>query len=409
MRRRCVDDTRIAGEVIQAVASKKTRTIRLLCVLLLLTFAAIACSTDTASEPTTTAPDSTPAESSDSNEEQDEQVETTTDPGPTAVPEPVLGDENLASVTNLRVGEQVQDAQGNLIAIYGIAEWPATFAALSDTSQTGFPFFGDVQAVADPSAQLVVLDVGMCAAGLDVNGFGTAEFFVHQSATEMLSTEPVLNRGVLTRHPVVRPGFGFPSPAECERGFLPVLWGGDSPGIARYVLATRASASADIERHVYQWDLDVVDIAALDQAEVVDAADPDDVQFAAGQTVTFNQGRLEATTIEVDGWAELVGAESPIEGTRKVAVSVEYCPASDRLPEFGLGVDGWNIVAPIGDVSLGADQNEDPTTTCFDGWLEFAIPFGSVPTGFFASDGANADTGYAEWSLLGAAVPAPQS
>ena len=57
---------------------------------------------------------------------------------------------------------------------------------------------------------------------------------------------------------------------------------------------------------------------------------------------------------------------------------------------------------------LGAAAALDPTVNCFGGWLEFAIPFGSVPTAFFVSDGENASTGYAEWSLVDAGLAAPQ-
>jgi len=343
------------------------------------------------------------ADSGDSDD-QNETVATAGEPTSAAVAAPTLADEDVASVLDLQPGQQVEDAQGNLIAIYGLAEWPEPFAALSDRAQAGFPFFGDVQAVVDPASRLVVLDVGMCAAGIDFTGSGTAEFFVHESSTEALSTDPVLDRGVQARHPVVRPGFGFPSPAECRRGYLPVLWSGEqAPQIARYVLATRATAGADIERHIYQWELDVV---------AIDAADPvksQDESFGIGQTVTFNKGRLTDLTVVVDGWAELIGVASSIEGTRLVAVSLDFCPASSSLPEFGLGVDNWNIVAPMDQDVLGAAAALDPAENCFDGWLEFAIPFGSVPTAFFASDGANASTGYAEWSLVDAALEAPQS
>lgn len=341
------------------------------------------------------------------SEDLSETVETVDEPTPTAVPEPTLADQGVASIVDLQAGQQVEDAQGNLIAIYRIAEWPEPFAALSDQAQADFPFFGDVQAVVDPGSKLLVLDVGMCAAGVDFNGFGTAEFFVHESLTEGLSTDPVLNRGVQARHPVVRPGFGFPSPAECRRGYLPVLWSGDqAPHVARYVLATRATAGADIERHVYQWELDV---ATIDDAQSdADPVESQDESFGIGQTVTFNNGRLTDSTVVVDGWAELIGAASSIEGTRLVAVSLDFCPAASSLPEFGLGVDNWNIVAPMDQDVLGAAAALDPAENCFDGWLEFAIPFGSVPTAFFASDGANANTGYAEWSLVDAALSAPQ-
>jgi hypothetical protein len=412
MHRRCVDDSTKAEGIIRAVASKRIQMFRSALGVMALVLLGAACS----SSESTQAPVATPepsevqadSDGSADSEDQSETVETADASIPSAVPEPTLADQDVAIVVDLQAGQQVKDAQGNLIAIYGIAEWPEPFAALSDQAQADFPFFSDVQAVVDPASKLVVLDVGMCAAGIDFTGFGTAEFFVHESSTEALSTDPVLNRGVPAQHPVVRPGFGFPSPAECRRGYLPVLWSGDqAPQVARYVLATRATASANIERHVYQWELD---FAAIDDAQPdTDPVESQDESFGIGQTVTFNQGRLTDSTVVVDGWAELIGAASSIEGTRLVAVSLDLCPASLSLPEFGLGVDNWNIVAPMDQDVLGAAVALDPTGNCFDGWLEFAIPFGSVPTAFFASDGANASTGYAEWSLVDAALAAPES
>ncbi len=124
--------------------------------------------------------------------------------------------------------------------------------------------------------------------------------------------------------------------------------------------------------------------------------------------LTFRSGRLTDSTVVVDGWAELTGTASSIECTRLVAVSLDFCPASQSLPAFGLGIDNWNSVAPVNQDVLGATAALDPTTNCFDGWREFALPFGSVPTTLFASDGVNTSTGFAEWSLVDAALATPR-
>lgn len=385
------------------------------CVLSLLLAAlfAVACSTSEPAESATPAPEASPDEQGSTGDDPpDDDTFVAAPSAPTAVPEPTLADdEAVTSITTMEPGTEVRDAQGNLIAIYGVAAWPETFEALADTAQADFPFFGDVADVADPESELVVLDVGMCAAGVNASGFGTAEFFLHGSAADQLSTDPLLGRGVLAHHPVVQPGFGFPAPAECIRGWLPVLWGSDqAPAVARYVLAIRTGASADVQRHVYQWNLDApaADTDTDTETDTDNDADVVTNSFAPGETVTFNQGRLGDTTVVVSGWAELIGAPSPIDGTRLVAVSIDFCPAAQRLPEFGLGADGWNLIAPLDDDLFGATEAEDRSTSCFDGWLEFAVPFGAVPTSFFASDGGNAETGYAEWSLDTAALPAPQ-
>ncbi len=327
----------------------------------------------------------------------------------TAVPsdaQPELSDEDLASITELAVGEQVADAQANLIAVYGIATWPESFADLSDDAQASFPFLADVDGVSDPTSQLMALDVGMCSAGIDAVGSGTAGFFVNTAATDVLSTDPVLGRELLVQHPVLQPSFAFPAAAECARGWLPILTShDDTPAVARYVLETRPTSDAQVERHVYQWDLASSPVESADSDAPIDDASK---EFEAGQTVTFNEGSLSGTTVSVDGWAEYVGHASALEGTRMVGVSLNFCPASGEVPKFGLAIDNWNIVAPLETNPLGVEDSADPAEHCFEGWLDFAVPFGGVPTAFFASDSAKSVAGYAEWSLLDAALPTPE-
>jgi hypothetical protein len=407
VRRRCVYNDVCGEGAIQAVASAKNRVQSWLFGLLFVSFSVLIvanCSAQDAGDSESGTPEAaaTPDDATSTGDESS----SATEGGPvaTGVAEPSLADEDLASVTVLEAGAQVEDAQGNLISIYGLAEWPEPFEDLSDAAQADFPFFGDVAAVGDPATELVVLDIGMCATGIDATGFGTAEFFVHDSPDDVVSTDQVLDRGVLAHHPVVQPGFKFPATATCSRGLLPVLWtGDDAPTIARYVLTTPASGAAEVERHVYQWDLD---------GQIIDPADMDVDEsslFDVGQTVTFNEGRLAELTVEVGGWAEMLGATSEIDSTRVVAVSMSFCPSSPVLPEFGLAVDGWSLVAPADDDELfGARTSDDAAQSCFEGWLEFVVPFGGTPTGFFASDGADSINGYAEWSLANAALPTPQ-
>lgn len=379
-------------------------TIRHACCTLLVVFLSFGCSNPDPVQPEATPPAT--ADATPSTVAVDESTTAEVSPVAAATATPTLADENLASVVDLAAGAQVEDEQGNLLAIYGFAEWPEPFGALSDQAQAAFPFFGDVSALGDSGTELVVLDIGICSAGIDASAFGTAEFFVHERPDDVLSTDAVLDRGMLARHPVVQPGFDFPASAECARGWLPVLWSGsEPPSTARYVLTTRASAAADVERHVYQWDIEGEAIAAP-----ADSAADSIEQFGIGQTVTFNDGRLAETTVVVSGWTELVGADAGTDGTRLVAVSLNFCPKTLVMPEFGLAIDGWNLVAPRpGSDLLGALAAGDPTLNCFDGWLEFVVPFGGVPTAFFASDGVNPTSGYAEWSLEGAALAPPQS
>lgn len=346
-----------------------------------------------------------PSDGQESDVESDAALEATAQPERVLVP----GEESVVEIVDLVAGQQYTDAQGNLVVIYGIASWPETFTDLPAASRPGFAFSSPFDVLGDSQLDLVALDIGMCAAGIGLSdtapaGFGTVEFFVHDSPTAPLSNDPIVDRSMVIAHPVAGSGFEFPAQSSCARGWLPVVRASDrSPTVARYVLTNRTSSTAPIERHVYQWEVDAVG------RDLTDSTAASEVVFAAGQTVTFNEGPLAETTVVVDGWAELVGQQAALGGTRLVAVSLSFCPSGDRLPEFGLAVDGWNLIAPErGSDLLGAQTAGEPTQSCFDGWLRFAVPFGAVPTGFFASDGLNADTGYAFWTLDGAALPAPE-
>lgn len=328
-------------------------------------------------------------------------------------------------VVDLAAGEQVQDAQGNLVAVYGVSTWPDSFDRVSDAARAEFRFVGDIDRVAAPATRLIALDIGMCAAGLGSDGTGTAEFFAHADGAEGLSDDPVLDRAVLARHPVVHPAFDLPAQGECARGWLPVVWAEDTdPSVARYVLTTRADGTSEPERHVYQWDVADAPAAPPDPADPAaqDADTGDDTAFfAPGRTVRFNEGRLLDTTVTIDGWAELIDVPAAVDGTRPVAVSLTVCPtaagdgaadsdsgsgagAGQAIPEFGLGADGWNLVAPTEAVAPLVEDDGG----CLSGWIDFAVPLGAVPTSFFAGDGSGSPNGYAEWSLLDAAIEPPR-
>lgn len=330
-----------------------------------------------------------------------------------------LGEDEVVEIVELSAGEQHTDAQGNLVIVYGISDWPEAFDAMTASSRSEFEFALGLDALQDPELSLVALDIGMCAAGIGLDdsavGFGTAEFFVHETAEAPLSSEPTTNRALVTNPPIAGSGFDFPAQASCARGLLPVVRTRDgSPTVARYVLTNRTSSTAPIERHVYQWQLDPAagsGPSAVATGSADDSADDSaEEPFSIGQTVTFNDGPASDTTVVVEGWAELVGQQASIEGTRPVGVLLSFCPSSAQLVDFGLAVDGWNLLAPdLGENGFGAFVAGDPAGSCFDGWLRFAVPFGAVPTGFFTSDGDAAETGYAFWSLDGAALLPPPS
>lgn len=367
-------------------------------------------------EQTTQADDGADDSADDAGAENGDETDVTatdTDPdgsdATAAAPQRSLQDEELATVTDLAPGEQVLDVRGNLVTVHGIAEWPSGFADLPTTARSSFPFFADVTGASDPTVRLVAIDVAMCAAGIDTDDAGAGEFFVAATADDPLSGDPVLDRPLATTHPVRTPSFGFPSPATCSRGWLPMYWAGDRPpDVARYVVESAPEPGAEPETHLHQWAVAEVPTSTSPDT----AAEPDgeiDRAFRAGETVRFTEGPLDGTTVRVQGWAESIGEPSAIDGTRMVAVSFEVCPASSVHPSFGVGVDGWNVVAPVDpDAFFDADVGVDPEAGgCVDGWMSFAVPLGTVPTSFFASDGLDPVTGFAEWSLTGAALAAP--
>lgn len=302
----------------------------------------------------------------------------TPSPTVTSTPIPTLADDETASVTNVSAGALVTDAAGNQIAVHAVRELPPDLLVRPE----------DQVRIGQASA----IDISMCRAG----AFATADAVSVEFAVVAAGDTPLTSIAPLPGAiPLVAPGFALPDPGGCARGWLAVHVDSQAADIGRYVMAVATDEGT--ERHVYQWSGLAVD------AEI----DPGGQLFERGEIVTFNDGPLIGTTIELQGWAELIGAASPAD-TRQVGVRVEVCTATEDWPEFGLAVDGWNLVdvADPGD-RLGADPLAPLSGNCFDGWLEFAVPFGQRPTGFSASDGIDRLDGFAAWTLAGAAIDTP--
>ncbi len=298
-------------------------------------------------------------------------------PSVTSAPVPTLDDDPTASVTTMEAGSIVTDAAGNQVAVHAVRALPADLLVRpEDQLRIG---------------QAAAMDISMCRSGALATGDAVSiEFAVVEADNAPLTSLDPLPGTV----PLVAPGFDLPEPGACSRGWLAVHVDSADGDVGRYVLVL--SGDDGIERHVYQW------------AELVDGdIDPAEQLFERGETVTFNQGPLIGTAIELQGWAELIGAQSPA-GTRQVGVLVEVCTATEDWPEFGLAVDGWNLVT-VADPSdrLGADPLAPLTGSCFEDWVEFAVPFGQRPTGFTASDGIDRIDGVAAWTLERAAIDAP--
>ena len=299
-------------------------------------------------------------------------------PTVTSAPIPTLADDATDSVTNVDPGTLVTDAAGNQVAVHSIRPLPQDLLVRPEDQIR----IGRVSA----------LDISMCRAGTFATADATSvEFAVADDVSSPLSNlEPLPGT-----EPLVSPGFAIPEPGECARGWLAVRVANLDGRVGRYVITVASDEGAEL--HVYQWSELAVD-GDLDAGEQL---------FERGETVTFNDGALVGTTVHLQGWAELIGAQSPA-GTRQVGVLVEVCPATEDWPEFTLAVDGWNLV-PVADPGdrLGADPLAPLSGSCFEDWVEFAVPFGQRPTGFSVSDGIDRLDGFAAWTLDGAAIDPP--
>lgn len=307
-----------------------------------------------------------------------ETVVVTPPPTVTSVPIPTLADDDTDSITTVEAGSLVTDAAGNQVAVHAVRALPAELLVRpEDQVRIG---------------QAAAIDISMCRAAT----FATADAVSVEFAVVDADDTPLSIVGSLPGTvPLIAPAFALPEPGACARGWLAVRVDTSDAAVGRYVMGT--DGEAGIERHVYQW-TDLLADADLDAGEQL---------FVRGETVTFNDGPLIGTTVELQGWAELIGAESPA-GTRQVGVRVEVCAATEDWPEFGLAVNGWNLVAVADPADrLGADPLAPLTGNCFEDWVEFAVPLGQRPTGFSVSDGIDPVDGFAAWSLVGAAIDAP--
>lgn len=364
--------------------------------LLMVALGAISCSNaaQPAAAKPTVAPTSVPGDDASTSTSGADAPTPTADASPD--PDAGLVNEDLAGIFELEAGEQVEDEQGNLVAIYGVSTWPAAYAALDPFEDDNIELFGGLEQEWDQPGALVALDVGICSPGVtEEPAGGSAEFYVSASANTALPTDRSTSGSSNSRIPVVEPALRFPDIAECSRGWLPVAWeGGADPAVARYLLSVRSPGASGTERYLYQW-------------QITPGSLPDrDEGFGTDELVTFNDGDLAGTTVTFRGWAEFVGSESPIEGTRIVGISLDVCPVGDAWPEFGLAVDGWNLASQLSPANrLGAEAGD--SADCYDGWLEFVVPLGGVPTGLFATDGVDPVAGFAGWSLTDAALATP--
>lgn len=352
-------------------------------VLTALTVLLSACSQPSATEnPIATEPSSTAENDNEVVVEPSPTVVTTPTAAPTPEPTPSIADAELADVIELSAGERVIDASGNAVAVHSVTRLPLELVG----SQV--PVFDDRGDIL--TGDLAALDISWCS-GTDP-GAGTVEFDLVDDLEQALTNAPGLDAAFAP----VAPGFALPDAGDCIRGWLAVSASSPASNVARY-LRSATDQDGSTERVLFQWTVDVTE------------PDTDDA-LVIGQTVTFNNGPLIGTSVELLGWSELLDAESPVAGARLVAVRLQVCTETEDWPEFGLSVEGWNLIAPVDPRDrLGADPLAALTGVCTEGWLEFAAPLGTAPSGFFISDGRDPIDGFALFSLAGAAVAPPDA
>ena len=313
--------------------------------------------------------------------------------------EAVLAESDFASVVSLRAGEPVEDVAGDVLTAYGVHRLPDD---LLDQLQ-GRDLFGNAEAAFETELQPAIVDLGMCAAG-GVADASAVEFSLFGNDFDEYVERPT----VFINHAIAHPPFVLPDPGECSRGWLLVLRESQSPRAVRYLVSKRGDDGA-VERHLYQWSVPFTEVLGdASPAAEIEAEPSASDRFFIGQVVTFNEGPLARTTVTFNGWAEVAGGDTTEPDTRLVAVLAEVCTATEDWPEFGLGIDGWNLLAPIDPADrLGADAFSPLTGNCFEDWIEFGVPFGATPSSFFVADGVDPVNGYAEWTLSDAAIAPP--
>lgn len=320
------------------------------------------------------------------------------DPEPTVNAAPqTIDSQGFELVVALEAGTPVEDELGNLVTVHGLTIWPDSFADIGPFERDDVELFGGLEREWQDPGGLVALDIAVCAAGQEQQASAPLVDFFAATRTDAPVVDDDSTGAAAGRHPIISPGFTFPPPGDCARGWLPVGWSGEAePTVARYLLTSAESGGAP--RFLYQWDVTPSEPAASEQL------------FQVGEQVTFNDGPLADTTVSVAGWAELVGVESPVPGTRLVAVSLEICSAGPAPIAFGLAIDGWNLAEPVEGAAIPSPIDADGSTDgeCRTGWLGFAVPLGGRPTGFFVTDQRDPLVGFAAWSLAGAALPVPQ-
>lgn len=347
-------------------------------------------SDDGANETPSTANDPTTNPSS-GTQDGSETIENDSDPGDFAVDEPA---EELISAGALLASEPIIDPAGNIVTVYSVTAWPHSWADAGALGSSAVPMAANIGQEWAPATNLLAVDVSLCVNG-DVSGSdvdGTYEFAIETPGNG--SASGLVRLGSFS---VVSPKFERPAAGDCARGFAPVTWVGPIPERAEvsYILNQRVGDSQEVLRSSYLWSIPV---------DPSDSLTP--TGLAAGTTVTFEQGALAGATVRFDGWAELIGVDSPVAETRLIAALIETCPGSGSMLEFGFATSHWNLATTIDMPLLALDRYVPSSEQCSSGWIVGAVPVGSEPTGFWVGESGDVDP-LAHWSFVDAALPSP--
>jgi len=382
--------------------------------MLMLMLVAVSCSSsdDAANADRSTPDGDTPSDAND--EAQDVGAVVSTVVAVTEVDVPELG--AVLEQREIPAGNAISDHEGNQLTIHQWSPWPETLNALDPFANPDIALFGDL-AFSQPNASLVALDVEVCASDdqPDDQELFRSRFqaLSADAATASLSQSVADPRAGMVFQQVVSPQFVWPNAGECARGWQAIVWDGEAPpDVIRYTGVSTDAANFG-GRHLYDWEA----------GSAVDTIDPEGVAVPPGVVATFGSGSLNGWAVNYLGWARVPDTEDGVAangvpytqtfaGTELVAVQAEIC-AGERsvIPSIGLQIDGWNLVQPFrrgAPWGPGFAELAMPTTgECAEGWVPFAIPVGSTPTGFFVTDSFDPVSPWFEWRLSEVEAPQP--
>jgi len=343
-----------------------------------------------------------------------------TEPAAVADPGVVVG------VEEAQLGDPQVDVHGNSVNVHAWMAWPDTIARADPFGTDPLDLVGGLAEGRVAGASIIAIDVEVCASPDQAPGTELlqARFALAEQADGADAAVDDL-RSTMIFQPVIDPAFVWPAGGLCQRGWQALEWRGEgAPGTARFTAVSMAEASFG-DQWVYHWNFGGQGPVVNTDERITPDTTPGD------QALEFTDGLFAGWSVRYLGWNEVpatVGRRDarnrqyfqPREENRLVGVLLEVCAAPDAqespdspmIPEIGLRIDGWTLLAPApaGEVwGPGYDQLGVPNAgSCARGWIPFEVPAAAAPTGVAATDQYLAGRPTAIWRL-GEPLPVPET